>query len=53
MVGDSICIPLYDAKHYGWYGGVDRFDYSFPNYASTDTFLLKKDGKDAVINNVC
>ncbi len=53
MIGDSICIPLYDVKHYGWYGGVDRFDYSFPNYASTDTFLLKKDRQSpGVINHV-
>jgi len=48
QVGYSICIPLYDSKHYGWYIKDDRFNYNFAK-----NHIIKKDRQSVgVINNI-
>jgi len=48
QIGYSICIPVYDSKHYGWYIKNDRFDYNFAK-----THNIKKDRQSVgIINNI-
>ena len=53
MIGYSVCVPVYDVKHYGWTINNERFNFNFPKYSSLETFLIKKDRQSSgVINNI-